>query len=100
MRAIFRLCVKSTVLLARAAAAAQDTAGFTDFALDLEDEEGGDDTLPLAFLMLLDAEVGLLMDVFEVFKADTTVVFDDDVDVDIDVQCTGGFGKAVGAGAS
>lgn len=38
------------------------------------------------------------MDDFEVFKADDIVILDE-VD-DEDVQWTGGFGKAVGAGAS
>lgn len=42
------------------------------------------------------AEVGLLVDDFEVFKADDIVTLDEAGDV----QCTGGFGKAVGAGAS
>lgn len=45
---------------------------------------------------MTDAAVGLLMDDFEVFKADDIVTLDEAEDV----QCTGGFGNAVGAGAS
>lgn len=101
--------MKSTFRLALAAAVAQDIAGFTDLALDLDDDddndddddkEAGDDALLVAFLVATDVEVGLLMDVFEVFKADATVVAVMLVDEVDDVQCTGGFGKAVGAGAS
>lgn len=90
---------KSTCRLALAAATAQDMAGFTDLAavaaLDLDD----DDPLLLAFLTV---GVGLLMDVFEVLLGADTCVVDDDDDNDAadDVQCTGGLGKAVGAGAS
>lgn len=86
-----------------AAAAAQDMAGFcTDLALD--DLEEDDPLVLLAFLTVVVVVVaGLLMvDVFEVFGADTCVgvdVDDDDDEAD-DVQWTGGFGKAVGAGAS
>lgn len=82
-----------------AAAAAQDMAGFTDLALDLDVADDGDDPLLLAFLTVV---VGLLMDVFEVvLGTDTCVVGDDDDDDEADdVQWTGGFGKAVGAGAS
>lgn len=82
-----------------AAAAAQDMAGLTDLALDLDVADDGDDPLLLAFLTVV---VGLLMDVFEVvLGADTCVVGDDDDDDEADdVQWTGGFGKAVGAGAS
>lgn len=104
MRIIFRLCAKSTFRLALAAAAAQDmAAGFTDLALDLDDvvDEEVEDGVPLLLAFLDDATtvvVGclLMMDVFEVFGADTCVV-DDEAD---DVQWTGGFGNAVGAGAS
>lgn len=86
-----------------AAAAAQDMAGFcTDLALD--DLEEDDPLVLLAFLTVVVVVVaGLLMvDVFEVFGADTCVGVDDDDDDDEadDVQWTGGFGKAVGAGAS
>lgn len=95
--------MKSTLRLALAAAAAQDIAGFTtDFTFDLDanigDEETADEGTLLykAFLALTtDGEVGLLMDDFEVFKADDIVTLPAD-----DVQCTGGFGNAVGAGAS
>lgn len=86
-----------------AAAAAQDMAGLcTDLALD--DLEEDDPLVLLAFLTVVVVVVaGLLMvDVFEVFGADTCVgvdVDDDDDEAD-DVQWTGGFGKAVGAGAS
>lgn len=58
----------------------------------------------LAFLTVV--VVGLpttLVDVFEVFGTDTCVgvdVDDDDDDEADDVQWTGGFGRAVGAGAS
>lgn len=59
----------------------------------------------LAFLTVV--VVGLLttlVDVFEVFGADTCVGVDvdddDDDDEADDVQWTGGFGRAVGAGAS
>lgn len=104
MRTIFRLCAKSTFRLALAAAAAQDMAGFgTDLPLDDLDDVVDDPLVLLAFLTVV---VGLLMDVFEVFGADTCVgvdVDDDDDDDDDeadDVQWTGGFGKAVGAGAS
>lgn len=89
--------------MALAAAAAQDMAGFcTDLALD--DLEEDDPLVLLAFLTVVVVVVaGLLMvDVFEVFGADTCVgvdVDDDDDEAD-DVQWTGGFGKAVGAGAS
>lgn len=85
-----------------AAAAAQDMAGFcTDLGLD--DLEVDDPLVLLAFLTVV--VVGLLMmDVFEVFGADTCVGVDvdddDDDDEADDVQWTGGFGKAVGAGAS
>lgn len=85
-----------------AAAAAQDMAGFcTDLALD--DLEDDDPLVLLAFLTVV--VVGLLMvDVFEVIGADTCVGVDvdddDDDDEADDVQWTGGFGKAVGAGAS
>lgn len=94
------MCAKSTCRLALAAAAAQDMAGFcTDLALDDLEDDG-----PLVLLAFLTVVVvGLLMvDVFEVFGADTCVgvdVDDDDDEAD-DVQWTGGFGKAVGAGAS
>lgn len=96
-----RLCAKSTLRLALAAAAAQDIAGFIYFALDLDnddddDEEAGDDALLVTLLAATVVEIGLLMYVFEVVKADATVVDDEAVDV----QCTGGFGNAVGAGAS
>lgn len=90
---------KSTLRAALAAAAAQDMAGFwTDLALDDLDED--DPLVLLAFLTVV--VVGLLMvDVFEVFGADTCVGVDvDDDDEADDVQWTGGFGKAVGAGAS
>lgn len=96
------MCAKSTCRLALAAAAAQDMAGFcTDLALD--DLEDDDPLVLLAFLTVV--VVGLLMvDVFEVFGADTCVGVDvdddDDDDEADDVQWTGGFGKAVGAGAS
>lgn len=96
------MCAKSTWRLALAAAAAQDMAGFcTDLALD--DLEDDDPLVLLAFLTMV--VVGLLMvDVFEVFGADTCVGVDvdddDDDDEADDVQWTGGFGKAVGAGAS
>lgn len=92
--------------MALAAAAAQDMAGFTDLALDLDDvadaDDGDDPLLLLAFLTVV---VGLLPDVFEVLMwllgADICVgVVDDDDDEGDDVQWTGGFGKAVGAGAS
>lgn len=88
-----------------AAAAAQDMAGFcTDLALD--DLEEDDPLVLLAFLTVVVVVVaGLLMvDVFEVFGADTCVGVDvdddDDDDEADDVQWTGGLGKAVGAGAS
>lgn len=87
-----------------AAAAAQDMAGFcTDLALD--DLEKDDPLVLLAFLTVVVVVVGLLMvDVFEVFGADTCVGVDvdddDDDDEADDVQWTGGLGKAVGAGAS
>lgn len=78
-------------------------AGFcTDLALD--DLEEDDPLVLLAFLTVAVVVAGLLMvDVFEVFGADTCVgvdVDDDDDDEADDVQWTGGFGKAVGAGAS
>lgn len=96
--------MKSTLRLALAAAAAQDIAGFTaDFTLDLDvvvivDETTDEGALLLQeFLALMtDAEVVLLVDNLEVFKADDIVTLDEAGDV----QCTGGFGKAVGAGAS
>lgn len=87
-----------------AAAAAQDMAGFcTDLALD--DLEEDDPLVLLAFLTVVVVVAGLLMvDVFEVFGADTCVGVDvdddDDDDEADDVQWTGGLGKAVGAGAS
>lgn len=94
---------KSTLRVALAAAAAQDMAGFwTDLALVDLDED--DPFVLLAFLTVV--VVGLpttLVDVFEVFGADTCVgvdVDDDDDDEADDVQWTGGFGRAVGAGAS
>lgn len=98
------MCAKSTCRLALAAAAAQDMAGFcTDLALD--DLEEDDPLVLLAFLTVDVVVVGLLMvDVFEVFGADTCVGVDvdddDDDDEADDVQWTGGLGKAVGAGAS
>lgn len=90
--------------MALAAAAAQDMAGFcTDLALD--DLEENDPLVLLAFLTVVVVVAGLLMvDVFEVFGADTCVGVDvdddDDDDEADDVQWTGGLGKAVGAGAS
>lgn len=90
--------------MALAAAAAQDMAGFcTDLALD--DLEEDDPLVLLAFLTVDVVVAGLLMvDVFEVFGADTCVGVDvdddDDDDEADDVQWTGGLGKAVGAGAS
>lgn len=95
-----RLYVKSAFLFVLAAAAAQDIAGFADFTLTLDvggiddDEEviDGDD-LQLVILATIDAG---LLDVLEVFKVGVAVVMDG---VD-EVQCTGGFGRAVGAGAS
>lgn len=90
--------------MALAAAAAQDMAGFwTDLALD--DLEEDDPLVLLAFLTVVVVVAGLLMvDVFEVFGADTCVGVDvdddDDDDEADDVQWTGGLGKAVGAGAS
>lgn len=98
------MCAKSTCRLALAAAAAQDMAGFcTDLALD--DLEEDDPLVLLAFLTVVVVVAGLLMvDVFEVFGADTCVGVDvdddDDDDEADDVQWTGGLGKAVGAGAS
>lgn len=98
------MCAKSTCRLALAAAAAQDMAGFcTDLALD--DLEENDPLVLLAFLTVVVVVAGLLMvDVFEVFGADTCVGVDvdddDDDDEADDVQWTGGLGKAVGAGAS
>lgn len=98
------MCAKSTCRLALAAAAAQDMAGFcTDLALD--DLEEDDPLVLLAFLTVDVVVAGLLMvDVFEVFGADTCVGVDvdddDDDDEADDVQWTGGLGKAVGAGAS
>lgn len=98
------MCAKSTFRLALAAAAAQDmAAGFTDLALDLDDVEDENVTEDLLLAALGDATavvaVLLTMDVFEVFGADTCVVVLVDGEAD-DVQWTGGFGKAVGAGAS
>lgn len=96
------MCAKSTLRLALAAAAAQDIVGFTVFALDLLDVDDGDDdddandeddALPLVSLLAIDIVVALL--VFGVLKADATIR--DEAD---EVQCTGGFGRAVGAGAS
>lgn len=81
-----------------AAAAAQDMASLTDFAFDLDDEEAGGD-VALMMGTVLEPPTQLFMDVFEVVvKADATV--DAVVDETGDVQWTGGFGKAVGAGAS
>lgn len=62
------MCAKSTFRLALAAAAAQDMAGFTDLALDLDDvvvADDGDDPL-LLLLAFLTVVVGLPPDVFEV----------------------------------
>lgn len=77
--------MKSTLRLALAAAVAQDIAGFTaDFTLILDGgvafEETADGALLLqAFLALTtDAEVGLLVDDLEVFKADDIVILDVD----------------------
>lgn len=92
------MCAKSTCRLALAAATAQDMAGFTGLAaLDLDVADDGDDPLLLAFLTVV---VGLLRDVFEVLLGADTCVVDDDNDEADDVQWTGGFGRAVGAGAS
>lgn len=72
--------MKSTLRLALAAAVAQDTAGFTaDFTLILDGgvafEETADGALAVLALTT-DAEVGLLADDFEVFKADDIVILD------------------------
>lgn len=82
--------MKSTLRLALAAAVAQDIAGFTaDFTLILDGgvalEETADGALLLqAFLVLTtDAEVGLLVDDLEVFKADDIVILDDVDDEDV-----------------
>lgn len=72
----------------------------------MDDLEEDDPLVLLAFLTVVVVVVaGLLMvDVFEVFGADTCVGVDvdddDDDDEADDVQWTGGLGKAVGAGAS
>lgn len=92
--------VKSAFRLVLAAAIAHDIAGFIDLTLTLYVEDDGEktadnDDLQLVFLTTSDTDVGLLV-VLEVFKADVTVVMDGEDDV----QCTGGFGNAVGAGAS
>lgn len=96
--------MKSTLRLALAAAAAQDIAGFTaDFTLDLVVVIIGEEITDEGFLLLqallalmTDAEVCLLVDRFETFKAGDIVTLDEIGEV----QCTGGLGKAVGAGAS
>lgn len=84
-----------------AAAAAHDIVEFTVLPLtldaDADDERTvDDDDLQLVFLATTDTDAGLLVEVVEVFKADVSVVMDETVEV----QCTGGLGKAVGAGAS
>lgn len=71
----------------------------------MDDLEEDDPLVLLAFLTVVVVVAGLLMvDVFEVFGADTCVGVDvdddDDDDEADDVQWTGGLGKAVGAGAS
>lgn len=98
-RIILRLFEKSAFRLALAAAAAHDIAGFTDLTLTLDADDDGertidDDDLPLVFLATPDTDIGLLVELAEVFKAAVVIDGTDEV------QCTGGFGKAVGAGAS
>lgn len=78
--------MKSTLRLALAAAVAQDMAGFTaDFTLILDGgvalEEPAEGALA-GLALTTDAEVGLLADDLEVFKADDIVILDvDDEDV-------------------
>lgn len=84
-----------------AAAAEHDIAGLNDLTLTLDDDDDvertvDDDDLQLVFLTTPVIDADLMVEVFEVFKADVTVVMEETDEV----QCTGGLGNAVGAGAS